>query len=765
MRRSHQEKNPHSPSVSKPRATLPNPETTGRRYSGQFRNRRFGFKITYLTQIRDEPPTMKRGGNPAPVLSVSKSLRETHRPLQRRLSLLGPADATTTTASTMTRRVRRLPARYRDVSVDIPAAERHPRRGVSSDAPLPPGTYVELVSHPGEPSLLAVIEAVDPSIHPAAPAPADAAIYTLMHLVRLSTLMRAPDAEPHASALRRAGYPVDGQLETHGRWELVALRLPTSRAYARTAFARVRLLDVDWYEDVIDAEPVDESTRYVWRFELDQERGLTPKPNTLRRDVCFPDRRCAFNSFHCVHGGGYVLCDGCDRPHHIRCADVDPNVGADEPWFCGDACRRRASSKIETVRAGKIVRETRAPHEKAAPASDTHASKRAKKSRCPGEGYARGSEGYACRFGVPRLPYRGTYASAHETWMARGSENGRRAPPGRFVDDADAAFARHRRAEPRHTPRTLAVDRDVIVISDDEEDREEKEGSKRARGFEDATREPRVPTSTPSSSSPPPPSSTPSPPSSPPPLPRPPFQPSQPPSLPSPSSPTIGPSLPAANWFVRMEARLENLVSRAERSIPVPTAIASRDADDDDAFVPAPKREAVDLPARRGWGRGRGVGVSGYRGVHRAGSRWVAVGFERVAPDTNRRAYLGCFDTPKDAARAYDAWGASRGKTLNGVGDEEERSEERKPKENDAKEAPGAADAEPEKSENRGASSRDSEGVVTASARGGTRSASTDRAEMETLRRTREDTATGPASGWVGVARAIYAIEPAAKRA
>ena len=66
---------------------------------------------------------------------------------------------------------------------------------------------------------------------------------------------------------------MDGQLETHGRWELVALRLPTSRAYARTAFARVRLLDVDWYEDVIDAEPVDESTRYVWRFELDQERG------------------------------------------------------------------------------------------------------------------------------------------------------------------------------------------------------------------------------------------------------------------------------------------------------------------------------------------------------------------------------------------------------------------------------------------------------------------------------------------------------------
>ena len=38
-------------------------------------------------------------------------------------------------------------------------------------------------------------------------------------------------------------------------------------------------------------------------------------------------------------------------------------------------------------------------------------------------------------------------------------------------------------AEPsRDTRRALAVDRDVIVISDDEEDREEKEGSKRARG-------------------------------------------------------------------------------------------------------------------------------------------------------------------------------------------------------------------------------------------------------------------------------------------
>ena len=258
---------------------------------------------------------MKRSGNPAPVLSVSKSLRETHRPLQRRLSLLGPADATTTTASTMTRRVRRPPARYRDVSVDIPAAERHPRGGVSSDAPLPPGTYVELVSHPGKPSLLAVIEAVDPSIHPAAPAPADAAIYTLMHLVRLSTLMRAPDAEPHASALRRAGYPVDGQLETHGRWELVALRLPTSRAYARTAFARVRLLDVDLYEDVIDAEPVDESTRYVWRFELDQERGGSRQNPTRSYEtfVSRTDGACSTASTACTAGGTSCATGATDR--------------------------------------------------------------------------------------------------------------------------------------------------------------------------------------------------------------------------------------------------------------------------------------------------------------------------------------------------------------------------------------------------------------------------------------------------------------------
>ena len=144
----------------------------------------------------------------------------------------------------------------------------------------------------------------------------------------------------------------------------MALRLPTSRAYARTAFARVRLLDVDWYEDVIDAEPVDESTRYVWRFEFDQGAGVDAKPDTLRRDAVFPDRSVRVQQLHCVHGGGYVLCDGCDRPHHIRCADVDPNVwertnpgsAATQP---GAVIASRDARHTKKTRAGRATRTRR----------------------------------------------------------------------------------------------------------------------------------------------------------------------------------------------------------------------------------------------------------------------------------------------------------------------------------------------------------------------------------------------------------------------
>jgi hypothetical protein len=33
---------------------------------------------------------------------------------------------------------------------------------------------------------------------------------------------------------------------------------------------------------------------------------------------------CAFNNFHVAGGGGYVMCDGCDRAHHLRCVGIDP---------------------------------------------------------------------------------------------------------------------------------------------------------------------------------------------------------------------------------------------------------------------------------------------------------------------------------------------------------------------------------------------------------------------------------------------------------
>ena len=99
--------------------------------------------------------------------------------------------------------------------------------------------------------------------------------------------------------------------------------------------------------------------------------------------------------------------------------------------------------------------------------------------------------------------------------------------------------------------------------------------------------------------------------------------------------------------------------------------------------------------------------------------------------------------------------------------DDDEKTEEGKPKKDvvdDAKETPNVENAAPGKPERRDGSSCDSDGFVTASARGVSRSASKDRDEVETPRRDRDDAPARQASGWVGVARAIYAIEPAAKR-
>ena len=310
----------------------------------------------------------------------------------------------------------------------------------------------------------------------------------------------------------------------------------------------------------------------------------------------------------------------CDRPHHIRCAD-DPNVGADEPWFCGDACRRGASSKIEPSARGKSSERRAAPHEKAAPASDAHASKRAKKSRCRARG-TRGARGTRVDsvFRGCRTEER---ARLHEAWMARGS-NGRHAP--RDVSSTTPTPRSRATAVPsRDTRRALAVYRDVIVISDDEEDREEKEGSKRARGFEDAAREPRtgvdaffvVATSVVDAFS----------------------------TVVATASaaaafsaftaafsavaipPTIGPSFHIANWFAW---KLASKISSHARNVPSPSRRRSRRATPTATTRSSPRRSESGRSSReRGWGRGRGVGVSGYRGVHRAGSRWVAVGFER----------------------------------------------------------------------------------------------------------------------------------------
>ena len=46
---------------------------------------------------------------------------------------------------------------------------------------------------------------------------------------------------------------------------------------------------------------------------------------------------------------------------------------------------------------------------------------------------------------------------------------------------------------------------------------------------------------------------------------------------------------------------------------------------------------------------GHKPGVSGFRGVIQAGKKWRA-----QMTVNNRRRHIGCYDTPEDAARAYD---------------------------------------------------------------------------------------------------------------
>ena len=112
-----------------------------------------------------------------------------------------------------------------------------------------------------------------------------------------------------------------------------ALACVAPRLYARREFAETGLEESElchFYDDRDLDEDVGVSTRskYVWRFVFDPKAGFAPDPKKLRKDLCckmgsrYGD--CAFNNFHVAGGGGYVMCDGCDRAHHLLCVGIDP---------------------------------------------------------------------------------------------------------------------------------------------------------------------------------------------------------------------------------------------------------------------------------------------------------------------------------------------------------------------------------------------------------------------------------------------------------
>mmetsp|Transcript_8006 Transcript_8006/g.29974 ORF Transcript_8006/g.29974 Transcript_8006/m.29974 type:complete len:180 (+) Transcript_8006:999-1538(+) len=74
-------------------------------------------------------------------------------------------------------------------------------------------------------------------------------------------------------------------------------------------------------------------TKYVWRFVFDPRNGFDPDPRKTRK-VCVKMGSkfgtCHFNNFH-VTDTGYVLCDGCDQPHHLRCVGIDPKNAPPPP--------------------------------------------------------------------------------------------------------------------------------------------------------------------------------------------------------------------------------------------------------------------------------------------------------------------------------------------------------------------------------------------------------------------------------------------------
>ena len=188
------------------------------------------------------------------------------------------------------------------------------------------------------------------------------------------------------------------------------------RLYARREFAETDLDESElfhFYDDRDLDEDVGTSTRskVVWRFAFDPHSGFAPDPKKLRRDICCKMGsvygKCRFNNFHVAQGGGYVMCDGCGRAHHLLCVGIDPkdvpppegaeggfrpNRASDEigavrgvraqqhfaeeeedgdgdgdgarrkkrrketPWFCGESCRRKYVTKQAKLMQAQLAR-------------------------------------------------------------------------------------------------------------------------------------------------------------------------------------------------------------------------------------------------------------------------------------------------------------------------------------------------------------------------------------------------------------------------
>ena len=214
----------------------------------------------------------------------------------------------------------------------------------------------------------------------------DEKIYSLQWFVPLDALVAVcPTANAY---LGEAAYPLaqvcDVKANEQGRVELAVWRPPSfdstssedvrgsdgalacvaPRLYARREFAETNLDETElchFYDDRDLDEDVGVSTRsrYVWRFAFDPHEGFRPDPKKLRRDICCKmgsvHGTCAFNNFHVAGGGGYVMCDGCDRAHHLLCVGIDSKDVPAPEGAPGGFRPNRPLSEIGAVRGVRAL--------------------------------------------------------------------------------------------------------------------------------------------------------------------------------------------------------------------------------------------------------------------------------------------------------------------------------------------------------------------------------------------------------------------------